>query len=61
MLEVLKSFGVKFHQLTLSCSMKLLVFVWACKSQGVKVDLDAFLRVHRVHNQPRKVVDEDEL
>ena len=60
-LEILKRFGVKFHQLTLSSFMKLSVFVWACKSQGVKVDHDAFLRTHRVHNQPRNVVDEDEL
>lgn len=47
--EVLKRFEVKFHQLTLACFTKWSVFVWAGKSQGVEVDLDASLRMHRMH------------
>ena len=38
-----------------ACFMKLSIFVWACKSQGVEVDLDAFLRLHEIHYQSRKV------
>ena len=33
-LEILKRFGVKFHQLTLSSFMKLSVFVWAARLRG---------------------------
>ena len=42
-LEALKKFGVRFHQLNPLCFTKLSIFVWACKSQGVEVDLDAFV------------------
>lgn len=54
-LRVLKRFWIRFHQLNPSCFTKLSAFVWACKSQGVEADLDAFVRTHRVHTQPRKV------
>lgn len=45
-LEVMRRFGLKFHQLTPSCFTRLSVFVWACRSQGVEVDVDAFLWMH---------------
>lgn len=35
--------------------MKLSVYVWACRSQGVEPDLEGFVRTHRVHTQPRKI------
>lgn len=53
-LEVMGKFGLKFHQLTPSCFTKLSIFVGSCNSQGVDVDVDAFLRMHRVHTQPSK-------
>lgn len=56
--EVLKKFGVNFHQLTPSCFTKLSVFVWASKSQGVNVDLNVFLCLHQMHYQARKVTIE---
>lgn len=55
----LKKFNLRFHQLTPSSFVKLSIYVWGCKSQGVEPDLDGFVRIHRVHSQPRKVKDGD--
>ena len=46
---VLKRFNLKFHQLNPSSFVKLGIFIWACKSQGVKPDLEGFIHIHRVH------------
>ena len=46
---VLKRFNLKFHQLNPSSFVKLSIYVWGCKSQGVEPDLEGFLRLHRVH------------
>lgn len=52
--EVMKQFKLRFHQLTPSCFSKLSIFIWGCKSQGVEHDVEAFVKMHRVHTQPRK-------
>ena len=36
---VLKRFNLKFHQLNPSSFVKLDIYVWGCKSQGVEMDL----------------------
>lgn len=45
----LKRFNLKFHQLKPSNFVKLSVYVWGRKSQGVKPYLEDFVRLHRVH------------
>jgi hypothetical protein len=57
-LEVPLKFGVRFHQWIPRALQSLLFFVWACKSQGVEVDLDAFVRTHRVCYPPKKVAED---
>ena len=47
--DMLKRFNLKFHQLNPSSFVKLSIYVWGCKSQGVEPDLEGFLRLHRVH------------
>ena len=49
------SLVVKFHQLNPSSFVKLRIYVWGCKSQGVEPDLERFVRLHQVHPQPRMV------
>ena len=46
---VLKRFNLKFHQLSPSSFVKLSIYVWGYKSQGIELDLEGFVRVHRVH------------
>jgi hypothetical protein len=46
---VLKGFNLKFHQLNPSSFVKLSIYIWGCKSQGVEPDLEGFIRLHRVH------------
>jgi len=60
-LEVPMKFGVRFHQMNLLCFTKLTIFVWACKSQGVEVDLDAFVQTHSVYYPPKKVAEDGNL
>lgn len=58
----LKKFNLGFHQLNPSSFVKISIYVWGCKSQGVEPDLEGFVRIHRVHPQPRKIeVDGKEL
>ena len=49
---VLKRFNLKFHQLNHSSFVKLSIYVWGCKSQGVEPDLEGFIRLHWVPPQP---------
>ena len=46
---VLKRFNLKFHLLNHSSFVKQSIYVWGCKSQGVELDLEGFIRLHRVH------------
>ena len=46
---VLKRFNLKFHQLNPSSFVKLSIYVWGYKSQGIELDLEGFVRVHWVH------------
>ena len=39
----LKRFNLKFHQLNPSSFVKLSIYVWGCKSQGVEPDLEGFI------------------
>lgn len=55
MLGVLKRFNLKFHQLNPSSFMKLRIYVWGCRSQGVDPNLEGFIHLHWVHPQPRKM------
>jgi hypothetical protein len=57
---VLKRFNLKFHQLNPSSFVKLSIYVWSCKSQGVEPDLEGFLCLQRVHPQPHKMNVEGE-
>ena len=41
--SVLKGFNLKFHQLNPSSFVKLSIYVWGCKSQGVEPDLEGFV------------------
>lgn len=53
----LQRFNLRFHQLAPSSFVKLSIYVWGCKSQGVEPDLEGFVRLHRVHTQPRRIKD----
>jgi hypothetical protein len=49
--EVLEKFGIYFHQLTPNAIVRLSVYIWALRSQGVEPLADAFYRVHELHYQ----------
>lgn len=51
----LKRFNLRFHQLNPSSFVKMSVYTWGCKSQGVESDFEGFIHIHRVHPQPQKV------
>jgi hypothetical protein len=47
--EILEKFGIYLHQLTSSAIVRLSVYIWALRSQGVKPLANAFCRVHELH------------
>jgi hypothetical protein len=49
--EVLKRFGIYFHQLTPNAIVRLSVYIWALRSQAVEPFADNFCRVHELHYQ----------
>jgi hypothetical protein len=51
--EVLEKFGIYFHQLTPNAIVRLSVYIWALRSQGVEPLADAFCRVHELHYQTK--------
>jgi hypothetical protein len=55
--EVLKNFEIYLHQLTPNAIVKLSVYIWALRSQGMDANAEAFCRVHELHYQTKARVD----
>jgi hypothetical protein len=51
--DVLKKFGIYFHQLTPNAIVRLNVYIWALRSQAVEPFADSFCRVHELHYQTK--------
>jgi hypothetical protein len=51
--EVLNFFEIYLHQLTPNAIVRLSVFIWALRSQGMSPDAEAFCRVHELHYQTK--------
>jgi hypothetical protein len=55
--EVLKNFEIYFHQLTPNAIVRLSIFIWALRSQGMDLDAEAFCRVHELSYQTKARAD----
>jgi hypothetical protein len=55
--EVLKNFEIYLHQLTPNAIVRLIVYIWALRSQGMSANAEAFCRVHELHYQTKARVD----
>ena len=55
--EVLKIFEIYFHQLTPNAIVRLSVYIWALRSQGMSPNAEAFCRVHELHCQTKARAD----
>jgi hypothetical protein len=51
--DVLKKFGIYFHQLTPNAIVRLSVYICALRSQGVEPFAEGFCRVHELHYQTK--------
>jgi hypothetical protein len=51
--DVLKKFEIHFHQLTPNAIVRLSVYIWALRSQGVEPFAEGFCRVHELHYQTK--------
>jgi hypothetical protein len=51
--EVLKKFKIYLHQLTLNAIVRLSVYIWALRSQGMSANAKGFCRVHELHYQTK--------
>ena len=51
--EVLNRFDIYFHQLTPNAIVRLIVYIWALRSQAVEPFADSFCRVHELHYQTK--------
>jgi hypothetical protein len=47
--EVLDNFDIYLHQLTPNAIVRLSVFIWAIRSQGMDPNAEAFCQVHELH------------
>jgi hypothetical protein len=56
--EVLDNYEIYLHQLTPNAIIRLSVFIWALRSQGMDPNADAFCRVHELHYQTKAREDE---
>jgi hypothetical protein len=54
---VLKNLKIYLHQLTPNAIVRLSVFIWALRSQGMSPDAEAFCRVHELHYQTKARTD----
>jgi hypothetical protein len=51
--DVLKKFGIYLHQLTPNAIIRLSVYIWALRSQGVEPLAEGFCRIHELHYQTK--------
>jgi hypothetical protein len=51
--EVLENFEIYLDQLTPNAIVRLSVFIWALRSQGIEPNAEAFCRVHELHYQTK--------
>jgi hypothetical protein len=56
--EVLDNYEIYLHQLTPNAIVRLSVFIWALRSQGMDPNAEAFYRVHELHYQTKAREDE---
>jgi hypothetical protein len=54
---VLKNFEIYLHQLTPNAIVRLSIYIWALRSQGMSLDAEAFCRVHELHYQTKARAD----
>jgi hypothetical protein len=45
----LKRFEIYLHQLTPNAIVRLSVYIWALRSQGISANAEGFCRVHELH------------
>jgi hypothetical protein len=51
--KILQCYEVYMHQLTPNAIVRLSIFIWAVRSQGGRIDADAFCKVHDLHYQTK--------
>jgi hypothetical protein len=51
--EVLNIYEIYLHQLTPNAIVRLSIFIWALRSQGMDPNSEAFCRVHELHYQTK--------
>jgi hypothetical protein len=51
--DVLKKFGIYLHQLTPNAIVRLIVYIWALRSQRVEPFAKGFCRIHELHYQTK--------
>jgi hypothetical protein len=55
LVEVLKKFEIFLHQLTPEALIKVGVFIWVMRSQGLDRDADCFCNIHELSYQTKAV------
>jgi hypothetical protein len=55
LVEVLKRFEIYLHQLTPEALIKIRVFIWAMRSQGLEPDVDCFCNIDELSYQTKAV------
>jgi hypothetical protein len=51
--EVLENYEIYLHRLTPNAIIRLSVFIWALRSQGIDPNAESFCRVHELHYQTK--------
>jgi hypothetical protein len=55
LVEVLKTFEIYLHQPTPKALIKVGVFIWAMRSQGLELDANCFCNIHKLSYQTKAV------
>jgi hypothetical protein len=53
--KVLQQYHIYMHQLTPNAIVRLYVFIWVARSQGVWTESDVVYRVHNLHYQTKGI------
>uniref|UniRef100_K4A1D8 Transposase (putative) gypsy type domain-containing protein n=1 Tax=Setaria italica TaxID=4555 RepID=K4A1D8_SETIT len=57
-IDILHLYDIYLHQLTPNAFVRLLVYMWICKTTKTKPSATGFASAHKVHHQPKYFLEE---
>uniref|UniRef100_K3Z0Q9 Transposase (putative) gypsy type domain-containing protein n=1 Tax=Setaria italica TaxID=4555 RepID=K3Z0Q9_SETIT len=59
LVDILRPFDIYLHQLTPNTLIRLSTYIWICKTTKIKASAAGFAAAHKVHHQPKYLLEDE--